>query len=74
MTVRIRLLGRVCIEQDGQPPKDLPAKALELLCLLLLHRDRAHTRDELSALLWPDTSTSPGRKYRVRRSGNYSRR
>ena len=63
MTVRIRLLGQVSIEQDGQPPTDLPAKALELLCLLLLHRDRAHSRDELSALLWPDASTSLGRKY-----------
>jgi DNA-binding SARP family transcriptional activator len=63
MTVRIRLLGRVSIGQDGQPLTDLPAKALELLCLLLLHRDRAHSRDELSALLWPDASTSLGRKY-----------
>ena len=63
MTVRIRLLGRVSIEQDGQPLTDLPAKALELLCLLLLHRDRPHSRDRLSALLWPDASTSLGRKY-----------
>jgi DNA-binding SARP family transcriptional activator len=63
MTVRIRLLGRVCIEQDGQPPIDLPAKALDLLCSLLLRRDRAHTRDELSAMLWPDASTTAARKY-----------
>jgi len=63
MTVRIRLLGQVCIEQDGQPPTDLPAKALDLLCSLLLRRDRTHTRDELSAMLWPDTSTTAARKY-----------
>ena len=63
MTVRIRLLGQVCIEQGGQPPTDLPAKALDLLCSLLLCRDRTHTRDELSAMLWPDTSTTAARKY-----------
>jgi DNA-binding SARP family transcriptional activator len=63
MTLRIRLLGRVCVQQDGQPPADLPAKAQELFCILLLRRDRARTRDEVSALLWPDADTSLGRKY-----------
>src|SRR5919201_6619728 len=63
MTVRIRLLGRVSIDQDGRPLTDLPARALELLCYLLLHRDRAHTRDELAALLWPDASAALARKY-----------
>jgi DNA-binding SARP family transcriptional activator len=63
MTVRMRLLGRVSIEQDGQPPTDLPAKALELLSFLLLHRDRAHSREELAALLWPDAGTALARKY-----------
>jgi DNA-binding SARP family transcriptional activator len=62
VTVRIRLLGRVSIQQDGQPT-DLPSKALELLCFLGLHRDRAHTREELAALLWPDASTALARKY-----------
>jgi DNA-binding SARP family transcriptional activator len=63
MTVRMRLLGRVSIEQDGQPPTDLPAKALELLSFLLLHRDRAHSREELAALLWPDAGAALARKY-----------
>ena len=63
MTVRMRLLGRVSIEQDGQPPTDLPAKALELLSFLLLHRDRAHSREELAALLWPDAVAALARKY-----------
>ena len=63
MTVRMRLLGRVSIEQDGQPPADLPAKALELLSFLLLHRDRAHSREELAALLWPDAGAALARKY-----------
>jgi DNA-binding SARP family transcriptional activator len=63
MTVRMRLLGRVSIEQDGQPPTDLPAKALELLSFLLLHRDRAHSREELAALLWRDAGAALARKY-----------
>jgi DNA-binding SARP family transcriptional activator len=63
MTVRMRLLGRVFIEQDGQEPTDLPAKALELLTFLLLHRDRAHSREELAALLWRDAGTALARKY-----------
>jgi DNA-binding SARP family transcriptional activator len=63
VTVRIRLLGPVSIEQDGRPATDLPSKALELLCILLLRRDRAHSREELAALLWPDASTALARKY-----------
>jgi DNA-binding SARP family transcriptional activator len=63
VTVRIQLLGRVSIEPDGQAPTNLPSKALELLCFLLLHRDRAHTREELAALLWPDASATLARKY-----------
>ena len=61
--IRIRLLGRVTIERDGQPSTDPPAKALELLSFLLLHRDRGHTREELAVLLWPDASTALARKY-----------
>jgi DNA-binding SARP family transcriptional activator len=63
VTVRIRLLGPVSVEQDGRPAMDLPSKALELLCFLLLRRDRAHSREELAALLWPDASTALARKY-----------
>ena len=61
--IRVRLLGRVTIERDGQPSTDPPAKALELLSFLLLHRDRGHTREELAVLLWPDASTALARKY-----------
>jgi len=61
--VRVWLLGRVSIERNGQPSPDPPAKALELLSFLLLHRDRGHTREELAALLWPDASTALARKY-----------
>jgi DNA-binding SARP family transcriptional activator len=63
VSVRVRLLGRVGIERDKLPSPTPPAKALELLAYLLLHRDRGHTREELAALLWPDASTALARKY-----------
>ena len=59
----VRLLGSVSVEAEGQSAVELPAKALELLCYVLVHRDRAHTREALSALLWPDASPSLARKY-----------
>lgn len=62
-TVRIRMLGPVSLEQDGQPPVELPAKALELCCFVLVHRDRGHTREALSALLWPEANPALARKY-----------
>ncbi|WP_327396842.1 AAA family ATPase [Streptomyces phaeochromogenes] len=40
-----------------------PGKALELLCYLLIHRDRIHTREVISELLWPDTEPGAARKY-----------
>jgi DNA-binding SARP family transcriptional activator len=61
--LRIRLFGEICVEQDRQPVSDLPAKALELLCYLFLYRDRAHTREELATLLWPDASYTHSKKY-----------
>ncbi|HEY7144647.1 MAG TPA: BTAD domain-containing putative transcriptional regulator, partial [Streptosporangiaceae bacterium] len=41
----------------------LSAKALELLCYLLLHRERGHTRETLAALLWPEAAESLAKKY-----------
>jgi DNA-binding SARP family transcriptional activator len=38
-------------------------KAQELLCYLLLYRDRPHTRDTLATLLWSNTTTTRSRKY-----------
>ena len=39
------------------------SKALELLCYLVLHRERAHTRETLAGLLWPDAPPAQARKY-----------
>lgn len=61
--VHLRLLGSLSIGREGQPPVELPAKALELLCYVLVHRGRGHTREALSALLWPEASPSMARKY-----------
>lgn len=61
--LEIRLFGRISIQQRGQPLSDLSAKALELLCYLLLHRNRGHTRESLGGVLWPEASDSISKKY-----------
>jgi DNA-binding SARP family transcriptional activator len=61
--LEIRLFGPVSVQQNGQPLSDLSTKALELLCYLLLHRDRGHTRETLTGVLWPEASDSLSRKY-----------
>lgn len=59
----IRLFGQVSVQRDDQPLAGLSAKALELLCYLLLHRGRSHTREVLADTLWPDASDSVAKKY-----------
>lgn len=59
ITLQVRLFSKVSL----QPFVELPAKALELLCYLLLHRDRAHTREALATILWPETSAPLAQKY-----------
>ena len=61
--LRIRLLGQLSIEQNGNPITELSAKALEMFCYLLLYRDRPHTREALAAALWSDTSAERAQKY-----------
>jgi DNA-binding SARP family transcriptional activator len=61
--LEIRLFGQVSVRQGGQPRSDLSAKALELLCYLLLHRERGHTRETLAGVLWPEASDSVSKKY-----------
>jgi DNA-binding SARP family transcriptional activator len=62
-TLHVKLFGKICNEQDGQPAIALSAKAQELLCYLILQRDRAHTRESLSDLLWPGASCALAKKY-----------
>jgi len=61
--LRIRLFGQISVQQDGQPLSDLPAKALELFCYLLLNRGRGHTRESLASVLWPEAPDSHAKKY-----------
>jgi len=61
--ISIRLFGRISVQQDAQPLTGLSGKALELLCYVVLFRDRAHTREALAGLLWPDVSENLSKKY-----------
>ena len=61
--VQITLFGRVSVLRDDRPLPILSAKALELLCYLVLHHDRSHTREALSRLLWPDAPDGQAKKY-----------
>src|SRR6266550_3731560 len=61
--IDVRLFGKVAVLRDGRPVPVLSTKALELLCYLLLLRDRAHAREALSDLLWPDASEPLSKKY-----------
>jgi DNA-binding SARP family transcriptional activator len=60
----VRLFGKFCVHFDRQELVDLaPGKAQELLCYLLLHRDRPHNRETLAGILWGDSSTAQSKKY-----------
>ena len=61
--LQVRLFGRVSWSAPRPPVPILPSKALELLCYLVLHRGRSHTREALSRLLWPDAPDGQAKKY-----------
>lgn len=62
--LRVHLLGQFEIVPDGPAPAGLDASKLqELLCYLLLHRDRPHPRETLASLLWAESSTTRSRAY-----------
>jgi DNA-binding SARP family transcriptional activator len=61
---RICLLGRVSVCHDGAAVPGLtPRKVQELLCCLLLRRDRPQSRDALAGLLWADADPDQARRY-----------
>lgn len=54
--VRVRLLGRFAVQVDGTEATVLhSARAESLVAFLLLHGDRAHARQQLASVLWPDS-------------------
>ena len=63
--VQIHLFGRFSIERDGKTVRVFDSgKAEELLCYLLVHRDRFHPRETLATVLWGDCcTTDQARKY-----------
>ena len=62
----ISLLGPPRITLDGAPvPAFDYAKVLALLVYLAVEQDRAHSRDALAELLWPDQAPQVGRSERL---------
>lgn len=62
-TLRLRLFRRLVAERDGATLPDFEAKAQELLSYLLLNRQRAHRREALADVLWPDGDPALSKKY-----------
>lgn len=61
--LRIYLFGKTKIQCGPVFIENLPAKAYELFCFLLLHRKRPFTREVLANHLWDDISAAKGKKY-----------
>ncbi len=56
--LKIQLLGRFAVSVDGRPV-DLHLRAAQsLLAYLALSAGRAHRREQLAGLLWPDADES----------------
>ena len=59
-----RLLGRLHVRYDKAPIQAPDSrKACELLCYLLLYRERPHHRERLADLLWENGSATQSKKY-----------
>lgn len=61
--LRVQLFGDISIRQDDRAISIPSHKALELFCFLLIHRDRAHTREILMETLWPGLDPAVSKKY-----------
>ena len=60
----IHLFGRFTIRCEQQEATCLQAlKVQELFSYLVLHRDKAHHRDQLADLLWADSGAGDSKKY-----------
>lgn len=60
--LQVTLFGRLAIRR-GAATIELPAKAAELLCYLLLARGRPQTREALATALWVEVDGAQGKKY-----------
>lgn len=61
--LRIKLFGQLNICGDASVENLIPGKARELLCYLLLHRERSLGREFLASILWADCSTENSKQY-----------
>jgi len=60
----VRLFGKLSVERGGEIVDGLAgSKVQELLCYLLLRRDRPLPRESLAALLWGDVPSVQSKKY-----------
>lgn len=61
--MRFSLFGKLCTQIDGHEVAGLESRKLqELLCYLLVHRERPHGREALASLLWAEATTAQSRK------------
>src|SRR5215212_1521583 len=60
-TLSIQLFGRLQLCYDHQPLTTITKRGQALLAYLLIHRQQAHTREEIAFLLWPETSDKQAR-------------
>jgi DNA-binding SARP family transcriptional activator len=61
---KIRLFGKLSVYYNRNQVAGLDSSRVqELLCYLLLHRDRPHPRETLASLLWEASSSSQAKKY-----------
>lgn len=62
--LHISLFGKLCVHDDALGALHLePRRAAELLCYLLLYRDRLHEREKLATLLWPEAPPTQSKRY-----------
>lgn len=62
--MRITLFGQLRIQSSDQLALHLePRRTEELLCYLLLYRDRLHEREKLATLFWPDAPPAQSKRY-----------
>ena len=60
----VSVFGKLDIRFGGKSVVGLEArKVQELFIYLLVHRNRAHCREELATLLWDETTSSQSKKY-----------
>ncbi|GAA4987969.1 BTAD domain-containing putative transcriptional regulator [Pseudonocardia tropica] len=61
--MQIELLGNLRVRPTAAVRCTESSKASELLCYLLVHRDRPRNREQLTSLLWPEGAPDRTRKY-----------